>query len=58
MSDQGLSIFDDNEPDEDETAAANDATQVMPASCRPAARPTPPRQRAPAAPAGARPPAR
>ena len=41
-SDQGLSIFDDNEPDEDGTAqAADDATQVMPA--------VPPRQQAPQA---------
>ena len=32
MSDQGLSIFDDNEPEEDETRTAeDDATQVMPA---------------------------
>ena len=45
-SDQGLSIFDDNEPDEDVTTeAADDATQVMPA--------VPPRQSAPAAPPAA-----
>src|SRR6478735_6235616 len=55
MSDQGLSIFDDDEPDEEQTQATDaDATQVMPA--------VPPRQApatAPAAPepAAAEPPA-
>ena len=67
MSDQGLSIFDDNEPDEDETrtAAADDATQVMPvvpprpagkpAAATPPATPTAPVRQAPARQAPARP---
>src|SRR6478735_11607220 len=48
MSDQGLSIFDDDEPDEEQTQATDaDATQVMPA--------VPPRQAPAAAPAAPEP---